>query len=516
MSASPTRPTCSPTSRSSSTLGATHLNFGDPDFLNAPGTRAGSWRPCTTPSPSLTFDCTVKVEHVLRYDDVWADFAAQGCLFVVSAFESVDDATLVRLDKGHTTADAARAVALLRAHGIDVQPSFLPFTPWTTREGLVALLDFVHEHDLVGSVDPVQYSIRLLLPRGSLLLDHPDLVPHLGEWDPARLTHSWSAADPAMDDLQRDVAAVVERSLTAGDDVTTTYTLVRATVGAPPVDLGGCTADRPRLTESWFCCAEPTDAQLRAVGQLAVLGRPPIASAPGREDRGTAMRRGRVSATIVALGMAAIGVIGIGVVGIAQPLDGQVGGGCAPSVFVANGNDGNLSVIDTATDTVEGAPITVGGGPIGVAATPDGARVYVTNNGASSVSVVDTATRSVVATIPDLASAQGVAITPDGSRAYVTHFFFGSTVSVIDTATNAVTGSPITVGSGPTAVAFTPDGTRAYVTNNDGRLGIGRRHRDEHRGRQHRRRRQSGLRRDHPRRQPRRTCPTTTPGTRSP
>jgi len=247
-------------------LGATHLNFGDPDFLNAPRHARRIVAAVHDAFPSLTFDCTVKVEHVLRYDDVWADFAAQGCLFVVSAFESVDDATLVRLDKGHTTADAARAVALLRAHGIDVQPSFLPFTPWTTREGLVALLDFVHEHDLVGSVDPVQYSIRLLLPRGSLLLDHPDLVPHLGGWDPARLTYSWSAADPAMDDLHRDVAAVVERSLAAGDDVVATYALVRATVGAPPVDLGGCTADRPRLTESWFCCAEPTDAQLRAVG----------------------------------------------------------------------------------------------------------------------------------------------------------------------------------------------------------------------------------------------------------
>ena len=248
-------------------LGATHLNFGDPDFLNAPQHARRVVTGVHDAFPALTFDCTVKVEHVLRYDDVWADFAAKGCLFVVSAFESVDDATLVRLDKGHTTADAARAVSLLRAHGIDVQPSFLPFTPWTTREHLVALLDFVHEHDLVGSVDPVQYSIRLLLPRGSLLLGHPDVLPHLGEWDPARLTSTWSAADPAMDDLQREVAAVVERSLAAGDDVTTTYALVRATVGAPPVDLCGCTIDRPRLTESWFCCAEPTDAQLRAVGR---------------------------------------------------------------------------------------------------------------------------------------------------------------------------------------------------------------------------------------------------------
>ena len=96
---------------------------------------------------------------------LWPEFAASGCVFVVSAFESVDDAVLERLDKGHTAADAARAVTILRDAGIEVRPSWLPFTPWTTRDDLVALLDFVHDHDLVGSIDPVQYSVRLLAAR---------------------------------------------------------------------------------------------------------------------------------------------------------------------------------------------------------------------------------------------------------------------------------------------------------------------------------------------------------------
>jgi hypothetical protein len=245
--------------------GATHITFGDPDFLNAPQHARRAVAAMHADHPELTFDCTVKVEHVLRHRDIWSEFAAAGCRFVVSAFESVDDTTLVRLDKGHTTADAADAVALLRGHGIDVRPSFLPFTPWTTRESVVALLDFVHAHDLVGSVDPVQYTIRLLLPQGSLLLAHPDLAPHLGAWDDARLTYRWRSADPAMDELQRELAALVEASVARDDDVVATYRLVRAAVGAPPVDLTGCATDRPRLTESWFCCAEPTDAQLRAV-----------------------------------------------------------------------------------------------------------------------------------------------------------------------------------------------------------------------------------------------------------
>ncbi|MET0627939.1 MAG: CUAEP/CCAEP-tail radical SAM protein [Acidimicrobiia bacterium] len=245
--------------------GATHLTFGDPDFLNAPEHARRIVRAMHAAHPTVTFDCTVKVEHVLRHRDLWPELAAQGCVFVVSAFESVDDATLERLDKGHTTAEAAEAVELLRAHGIDVRPSFLPFTPWTTREQLTDLLDFVHAHDLVGSVDPVQYTIRLLLPEGSLLLDHPEMAEHLGGWDADRLGYSWAPADPEMDELQLTLAALVEASLARDDAITETYRLVRAAAGALPVDLTGVTTDRPRLSESWFCCAEPTTAQLGAV-----------------------------------------------------------------------------------------------------------------------------------------------------------------------------------------------------------------------------------------------------------
>jgi radical SAM superfamily enzyme YgiQ (UPF0313 family) len=245
--------------------GAQHISFGDPDFLNAPRHSMRVVRRMHERFPAVTFDCTTKVEHVLAHEDLFAELGASGCLFVVSAFESLNDEILVRLDKGHTAADAARAVAVLREHGIDVRPSFLPFTPWTARDDIIALLDFVAQHDLVANVDPVQYTIRLLLPEGSLLLGHPDLAPYLGEWDDARLTYAWTPADPAMDVLQQELAALVEDSVGRADPVTRTYASVRDAVGAPPVDLGAVRIDRPRLTESWFCCAEPTDTQLKAV-----------------------------------------------------------------------------------------------------------------------------------------------------------------------------------------------------------------------------------------------------------
>jgi radical SAM superfamily enzyme YgiQ (UPF0313 family) len=234
-------------------MGARHITFADPDFLNGVHHSRRVVRGMHARFPDLTFDCTVKVEHILRYESIWGEMAAAGCLFVVSAFETVDDAILERLDKGHTAADAARAVTLLREQGIEIRPSFLPFTPWTTLDGFRDLLDFVADHELVGNVDPVQYTIRLLLPPGSLLLDHPDLAPHLGPYDAERLSYRWSNPDPDVDQLQLRLAALVEQSLAAPDAIDVTYRKVRAAAGSDPQLLVGSIEGRPRLTEPWFC-----------------------------------------------------------------------------------------------------------------------------------------------------------------------------------------------------------------------------------------------------------------------
>jgi len=245
--------------------GARHITFGDPDFLNGVHHSVRVVRAMHEQFPDLTFDCTVKVEHVLRHDDVWAEFAASGCLFVVSAFESVDDATLARLDKGHTVADMSRSLTVLREHGIAVRPSWMPFTPWTTPDHVRELLEFVAEHDLVGNVDPVHYTIRLLLPRGSLLLEHPDLSEWLDAYDEARGSYQWHAADPGADELQQQLAALVEQLNAEDAPIPVVYEAVRAAVGLAPLGIAPTAADHvPRLSESWFCCAEPTALQLGA------------------------------------------------------------------------------------------------------------------------------------------------------------------------------------------------------------------------------------------------------------
>ena len=149
-------------------MGAKHVTLADPDFLNGPRHSVRVTQAVHSCFPDLSFDCTTKVEHILAHENLWADLAKAGCLFVVSAFESVGDTTLRILDKGHTAADERVAVILLRSHGIEVRPSWLPFTPWARAAEVGAMLDFVVAHDLVGNVDAVQYTIRLLLPEGAL------------------------------------------------------------------------------------------------------------------------------------------------------------------------------------------------------------------------------------------------------------------------------------------------------------------------------------------------------------
>ncbi|MDW5550158.1 glutaminyl-peptide cyclotransferase [Methanosarcina sp.] len=141
--------------------------------------------------------------------------------------------------------------------------------------------------------------------------------------------------------------------------------------------------------------------------------------------------------------------------------------GSSPFAYITNTGSKNVSVIDTATNTVT-AMVKVGDSPYGVAVNPNGKRVYVTNCGndtvpGNTVSVIDTATNMVIATVKVGNNPLGVAVSPDGTRAYVANDDDG-TVSVIDTATNTVTAT-VHIGYGIFGVAVSPDGTRIYVTN---------------------------------------------------
>ena len=238
--------------------GATHITFGDPDFLNGPGHSLGVVRAMHEEFPSLTFDFTAKVEHLLKRAEDLPAFSEAGCLFVISAVESLSDRVLEILDKQHTRRDVEIALAACREAGVVMRPTWVAFTPWTTLEDYREMLDFVETNDLVDHVDPVQFVIRLLIPPGSWLAEHAETLPHRGDLDEAALTYRWTHPDPHMDQLHKQVIELVERDSLAEEDPAVTFErLVELAHGRDPA-AAVCSrpADRirpPRLTESWFC-----------------------------------------------------------------------------------------------------------------------------------------------------------------------------------------------------------------------------------------------------------------------
>jgi hypothetical protein len=89
-----------------------------------------------------------------------------------------------------------------------------------------------------------------------------------------------------VDELQADLASIAERAAADGEAVGTTFLRIRRAIskamngGRHDKDTDDADdmaaivgarsgAERPRLTEPWFCCAEPTAGQFGSLGQLS-------------------------------------------------------------------------------------------------------------------------------------------------------------------------------------------------------------------------------------------------------
>jgi radical SAM superfamily enzyme YgiQ (UPF0313 family) len=236
--------------------GARHITFGDPDFFNGIGQARAVMRAFAREFPGVSYDATIKVEHLLKHRDALAMLAETGCLFVTSAVESVDDAILEKLQKGHTRADFERAVAACREAGLALAPTFLPFTPWTTIEGYLELLSAIASLELVEQVAPIQLAIRLLIPSGSRVLELDEVRERVGPFDPHALAYPWAHADPRVDALQREVEQIVGTRTNAARRET--YAQVwdaahRAAGLKAPAPMLRARATIPFLTEPWYC-----------------------------------------------------------------------------------------------------------------------------------------------------------------------------------------------------------------------------------------------------------------------
>jgi len=237
--------------------GAQHITFGDPDFFNGPTHAMRIVDALHAAHPDVSYDVTIKVEHLLRHRDLLLRLAATGCAFVTSAVESIDDRVLAILDKGHTRSDFVEVVRLCREARVTLVPTFVAFHPWMTLESYCDLLDTIDALDLVDHVAPIQLAIRLLVPEGSLLLTIDEMRRHIGAFDPATLTYRWSHPDPRVDALQAEVSAMV------GERLASDRRAMFEAISARAHECAGLRRSRhkpardratvPYLNEPWYC-----------------------------------------------------------------------------------------------------------------------------------------------------------------------------------------------------------------------------------------------------------------------
>ncbi|MGH9679900.1 MAG: CUAEP/CCAEP-tail radical SAM (seleno)protein, partial [Candidatus Acidiferrales bacterium] len=243
--------------------GARHITFGDPDFFNGPAHSHSIVEAMHREFPGLSYDVTIKIEHLRKHDAHLTTLRDTGCLFVTSAVESVDDAILEKFDKGHTRADFLAVVARFRELGMTLLPTFVPFTPWTTLAGYLDLLDVLAREELCEKVSPIQLAIRLLIPSGSRLLELADVRASVEPFDSAALVYPWKHEDPRVDALARSVSGLVQR----GDSLKLSRTEIFSHIWRAAEKEAGSTEPRkmipparqsapvPFLDEPWYCCA---------------------------------------------------------------------------------------------------------------------------------------------------------------------------------------------------------------------------------------------------------------------
>jgi radical SAM superfamily enzyme YgiQ (UPF0313 family) len=262
--------------------GAQHITFGDPDFFNGPRHALDLVRALHADFPQVSYDVTVKIEHLQRHRSLLPVLRDTGCLFVTSAVEAIDDAALMAYEKNHTRQDFIDVVREFRRIGLTLNPTFVTFSPWTTVEGYGELLSLIDELDIVDNVSPIQLAIRLLIPAGSRILELPEVRGIIGDFDEQALYYPWRHPDPRVDALHDVVTSVVETAASSGRSRAEVFADLwmvtgKATGSGPTVKqpgtkprLRGPARPVPSMTEPWYCCAEPTARQLKGITDPAV------------------------------------------------------------------------------------------------------------------------------------------------------------------------------------------------------------------------------------------------------
>jgi hypothetical protein len=262
--------------------GAQHISFGDPDFFNGIRHAMGLVEEFHREFPGATYDVTIKIEHLRKYEAYLPKLKETGCLFVISAVEYLDDAVLRALDKGHTREDFLHVVHIFHALGMILHPTFVPFTQWTTTDSYLDLLRVLHAESLMENVAPIQLGIRLLIPEGSRLLELDEVRRNVGSFDPESLCYPWKHADSRIDALSETVQAIAAEGDRRKESRSAVFERIwkaahaAAGLSAPALHPSQESAAIPFLSEPWYCCAEPTREQFVSIGQVSKKMEEPI------------------------------------------------------------------------------------------------------------------------------------------------------------------------------------------------------------------------------------------------
>jgi radical SAM superfamily enzyme YgiQ (UPF0313 family) len=181
--------------------GVRHFYFIDAEFFNSRTLGIQAIRQVAAEFPGSTFEFTTRVDHIQDYPDLLAELVSLGLRRVTSALEFPSDRILRIFDKGIDVANMREAIALAERIGFELNPTFIPFTPWVRYEELLTFEDFLIETGLARVVEPTALQTRLLLFKGSPLLRSPwladiDLVDRGFHYD-------WTHPDRRVEELWR-------------------------------------------------------------------------------------------------------------------------------------------------------------------------------------------------------------------------------------------------------------------------------------------------------------------------
>ena len=245
--------------------GAKHISFNDPDFFNGPIHALKILESLNKKFPTITYDSTIKVEHIIKYKKYFKELSSLNMVFVISAFETTNDLVLSILEKNHTSNDLNTSIEISQDFGIDVRPTWMPFSPWTELNDLSNIVNLIEKYKLRETVDPIQLTIKLLIPKHSLIIKKPEINKYLGNYEKNSLSFKWDYENNDVEKLQSSLFDFIlhnseldEHKQYLGmvniiEKFTDTELLKNSTYDFKNV---------PKLSETWFCCAEPSKIQL--------------------------------------------------------------------------------------------------------------------------------------------------------------------------------------------------------------------------------------------------------------